>query len=125
LRNALTMENVLDEIKTVSDSDASFTWASDEFLLEQGVIPWIEMPLWIPEEKEDAKGFMFINSDKAIAAGLRFRALDDTIRDTLTWFERNRPNEKMKAGIESEKEQALIRKWHEKSDSVATRSLPV
>jgi len=44
------------------------------------------MPLWIPEKNEHSKGFMFINSDKAIAVGLRFRPLQDTIKDTLTWF---------------------------------------
>ena len=67
LPKSLTMEMVLEECKRVSDSDASFTWASDDFLLHEKVVPWSEMPLWFPEEAAPhLKGFMFINCDKAV-----------------------------------------------------------
>jgi len=46
----LTMERVLEECKMVSNSDASLTWVSDDFLLQEKVVPWSEMPLWMPEE---------------------------------------------------------------------------
>jgi 2'-hydroxyisoflavone reductase len=110
----LTMERVLEECKAVSGSDASFTWVSDNFLLQEKVAPWSEMPLWMPEEDAPhVKGFMFINCDKAVAAGLSFRPLNDTIRDTLRWRETNGLNEELKAGINPDKEQRLLRKWHE------------
>jgi len=109
----LTMQSVLEECKAVSDSDASFTWASEDFLLQENVSAWSAMPLWLPEEAAPhLKGFMFINCDKAIASGLRFRPLSETIRDTLTWYQTSRLNEELKAGITSDKEQALLRKWH-------------
>lgn len=112
----LTMQNVLDECKLVSDSDASFTWAGEDFLLRENVAAWSEMPLWLPEEAAPhLKGFMFINCDKAIAAGLRFRPLSETIRDTLAWYQTACVNQDLKAGITSDKEQALLRKWHETS----------
>ena len=114
LPNTLTMERVLEECKMVSDSDASFTWVSDNFLMQEKVAPWSEMPLWMPEEgAPHLKGFMFINCNKAVGAGLSFRHLSDTIKDTLTWRETNRLNEELKAGIDPDKEQRLLRKWHE------------
>lgn len=114
LPNNLTMEKVLEECKMVSDSDASFTWVSDNFLMREKVAPWSEMPLWMPEEDAPhRKGFMFINCDKAIGSGLSFRHLNDTIKETLTWREANHLNEELKAGIDPDKEQRLLRKWHE------------
>ena len=44
------------------------------------------------------KGFMFVNSDKAVGAGLRYRALNETIKDTLTWYQ-TAPREELKAGL--------------------------
>src|SRR6185369_2567550 len=40
--NSLTMQGLLDECKNVSQSDARFVWASEEFLLEQQVAAWSE-----------------------------------------------------------------------------------
>lgn len=81
----LTMKSLLEECRVVSGSDASFTWVSDAFLLRENVSPWSEMPLWMPEEAAPhRKGFMFINCDKAIEAGLTFRDLKDTVADALS-----------------------------------------
>jgi 2'-hydroxyisoflavone reductase len=114
LPNNLTMEGVLEECKMVSASDASLTWVSEEFLLQEKVAPWSEMPLWMPEEAAPhLKGFMFIDCNKAVGAGLTFRPLNDTIRDTLTSSETDRLNEELQAGIDRAKEQRLLRKWHE------------
>jgi 2'-hydroxyisoflavone reductase len=114
LPHNLTMETVLEECKMASASDASFTWVDDNFLMQEKVVPWSEMPLWMPEEgAPHLKGFMFINCDKAVGSGLSFRPLNETIRDTLSWFETNRLNEELKAGIDTDREQSLLRKWHE------------
>jgi 2'-hydroxyisoflavone reductase len=115
--NALTMKDVLHECRTVSGSDASFKWISEEFLLRENVAAWSEMPLWLPEEAAPhLAGFMFINIDRAIAAGLGFRPLSDTIGDTLAWYKTHRSGEKLKAGILPDKEQELLHKWHAMHD---------
>ncbi len=114
LPNNLTMERVLEECKIVSDSDASFTWVSDNFLMQERVARWSEMPLWMPEVgAPHLKGFMFISCNKAVGSGLSFRHLNETIKDVLTWRETNRLNEELRAGIVPDKEQRLLRKWHE------------
>lgn len=111
-----TMKNVLDECRAVSQSDASFTWASEEFLLQNEVVAWSEMPLWLPEEAAPhLKGFMFVSNDKAVRAGLNFRSLTDTIGATLTWYQTDR--RKLKAGLDPDKEAALLRKLRQKSDA--------
>jgi len=110
----VTMQELLEECRTVSQSDASFTWVSEEFLLKENVAAWSDMPLWLPEDAAPhLRGFMFIDSDKAVSAGLHYRPLDSTVRDTLEWYRTTRANEKMKAGIDRDREVSVLRKWRE------------
>ena len=112
--DTLTMRNVLDECKLVSNSDAAFTWVSEAFLQQEQVMAWSQMPLWLPEQDApQLRGFMFVNCDKAMAAGLRIRPLSDTIADTLGWVRNGLQDQPLKAGIDPEREQTLLRKWHE------------
>ena len=112
----VTMQDVLDQCRLSSGSDAVFTWVSEEFLNREQVAAWSEMPLWLPEEDApQLAGFMFIKVDKAVAAGLRIRPVRDTIRDTLTWAKTELSDTSLKAGIDIEREQALLRKWHQSS----------
>jgi 2'-hydroxyisoflavone reductase len=107
-----TIKNVLDECRAVSQSDASFTWASEDFLLQNQVAAWSEMPLWLPEDAAPhLKGFMFVSCEKAVRAGLNFRSLTDTIGATLAWYQNDR--HKLRAGLEPDKEEALLRKLRE------------
>jgi 2'-hydroxyisoflavone reductase len=111
--NTLTMQGLLDECKSVTGSDAQFTWATENFLLHEKVAAWSELPLWLPEEAAPhLNGFMLINPAKAIAAGLTFRPLSETIKDTLTWYQTSRGDE-LKAGLDRDKERALLYKWHD------------
>jgi 2'-hydroxyisoflavone reductase len=80
--------------------------------MQEKVQAWSEMPLWLPEDSSKSKGFMFVNCERAVNSGLVFRPLSETIQDTLTWREKDCPNEVLKAGINSDKEQSLLRKWH-------------
>jgi 2'-hydroxyisoflavone reductase len=118
LPGTVTMARLLRECKLVSDSDASFTWVDEDFLLRENVAAWSDMPLWLPEESApELKGFMFINCDKAVRAGLNLRPLSDTITDTLTWHQTTRTDE-LKAGIDADREQELLRKWYARSEDL-------
>ena len=55
----------------------------EEFLLGQGVAPWSELPLWVPSTDSEFAGFLAIDSARARAAGLRTRALRETIEAVL------------------------------------------
>ncbi len=112
----LTIEELLNTCKAVTNSDAEFVWADEKFILDQNVQPWTEMPLWIPEnfplegQTEAWKGSFYICPDKAIEAGLSFRPLADTIYDVYQW-EKARQDAERKAGISREREQELLKAW--------------
>jgi 2'-hydroxyisoflavone reductase len=103
----LTMGVMLDMCKQVSNSDANFKWALVEFLSRHEVLPWSDMPVWIPNIAEDA-GFSRIDVSKAIQAGLKFRPLEETVRDTLNWAQTQRSDREWRAGLSPEREAAVL-----------------
>lgn len=108
----LTMGQLLDECKATSRSDVRFTWVSEEFLLAQGVGAWVELPLWIPAEHN---GIFEARNDKAIDAGLEFRPLSETIRDTLEWVKTRPADDAWRAGLKPEREREVLREWHQRA----------
>ena len=84
----LTMGEMVEACRSVAGSDAGFTWVPDEELLAAGVEPWTELPLWIPEANPDLGGMLLADNRRAVAAGLTFRPLADTIRATWEWDRR-------------------------------------
>jgi 2'-hydroxyisoflavone reductase len=58
-------------------------WVDDQTLLDAGVGPWMELPLWLPGD--EYAGLLQADVSRAIAAGLTFRPLRETARDTLAW----------------------------------------
>lgn len=83
--SALTMGQLLEKCRAVTGSRADFAWVPDAALLETGVNPWSELPLWIPEGDPDFGGMLRADNQRAVAAGLTFRPIADTIRATLEW----------------------------------------
>jgi 2'-hydroxyisoflavone reductase len=86
---------------------ATFQWASAEFLKEHEVAPWSDMPVWLPDTDEDA-GFSRVDVSKAIHARLKFRRLEDTIRDTIAWADTRPADHEWHAGLKPEKETILL-----------------
>jgi 2'-hydroxyisoflavone reductase len=72
----------LGEVLAACPGDAQPVWVDEAFLLEQGVGPWMELPLWVPAEES---AFLQMSVAQAVAAGLRFRPLEETAADTLAW----------------------------------------
>ncbi|HXO16872.1 MAG TPA: NAD-dependent epimerase/dehydratase family protein [Candidatus Dormibacteraeota bacterium] len=88
------------------ESDAEFVWAPQDFLIGQGVEPWTEMPLWIPET--EAGGWDSISMTRALSTGLEFRPLHETILDTWRWDRERDRGVPLKAGITAEREASLL-----------------
>src|SRR2546430_6659552 len=84
-KSKLTMGKMLDDIKAATKSNATFTWADADFLRDQKVRAWSDMPTWVPP-RGDSIGFSQINTQKAISKGLTFRSIGDTTVATLDWF---------------------------------------
>jgi 2'-hydroxyisoflavone reductase len=78
----LTFERFLEVCRRIA-GDAEIVWVDGQRLAEAGVGEWMELPLWIAAPEFSA--MQRADVSKAIAAGLRFRPLAETIRDTLAW----------------------------------------
>ena len=44
----ITFGGMLDAAAAVAGTSPEVTWVDDEWLVEQGVAPWSELPLWLP-----------------------------------------------------------------------------
>jgi 2'-hydroxyisoflavone reductase len=106
----LNMQQVLETCHIVSDSDAAFTWVSEEFLLAHDVTPFTEMPLWVPAEMV---GFGTFDIQKAVLAELSFRPLTDTVGDTMAWQARRPADWEWQNGLAPEREATLLQAWHD------------
>ncbi|MDR3615937.1 MAG: NAD-dependent epimerase/dehydratase family protein [Candidatus Obscuribacterales bacterium] len=104
---SLSMAKFLNECKAASNSNAEFVWASDDWLAEQSVNRWTDMPLWIPEKCE-AGGFLYRDNSRGIATGLKFRPVRETIADTLKWWQSERVGTSLKEGLKREREGQLL-----------------
>lgn len=94
---------------------AEITLVSEEFLLEQQVRPFMGLPFWLPAS--GPRGLMECNGQKAFAAGLTFRPLAETTRDTLAWdSSRPQPIER-RAGITPEQESKVLAAWHARNQA--------
>ncbi len=116
----LTMGQLLETCRAACASDAQFVWVDETFLLEHDVAPFTDLPLWLPEA---ANSLLRMNIDRALAAGITFRSLADTITETLVWDQRRAatPDTEprrlasgvpQRAGLAPARETALLAAWH-------------
>lgn len=103
--DGLSFGHMLDVCREVCGSDARFTWVDERYLLDRGVEPWNELPMWIPEADN---GIFEVRNDKAIAAGLTFRPLGTTVRDTFAWARMRAIDGPLKSGLSRERERGLL-----------------
>ena len=109
----LGIGRMLDEIKDALNSNAKFTWVPADFLKQQSVEAWSNMPVWAGDEL----GLARTNINRALAKGLTFRPLAETARDTLAWF-KSLPQDrqsKIHAGLALEREAEVLAAWHKRT----------
>ena len=108
-----SMRAMLDACQPAAGPKAALTWVPTAFLEKEKVEPWGDMPVWIPAGGPES-GMSQVSIARALAAGLRFRPLPDTARDTLAWWDglpaerRARP----RAGISREREKQVLAAWN-------------
>jgi 2'-hydroxyisoflavone reductase len=111
----LTMGGLLEGIGAAIGSKAVLRWVPADFLEQQKVSPWGDMPVFIPGTGDNA-GFSRRKNARAVAAGLAFRPLADTAKDTLVWW-KGQPAErqsKLRAGIAPDREAQVLAAWKAK-----------
>ena len=105
----LTMGEMLEQIGTVATNPFELTWVPEDFLEAHGVSPWSDLPAWVPGD-----ALMFVAFRKAVDAGLTYRPLTVTARDTLEWDKTRPPEERAnrRFGWSREREREVLDAWH-------------
>lgn len=106
----VTIGELLETCRKEAGSDAKLIWADVETLSQHEVRGWSDMPVWVPPVDGYA-GFSAVSAEAAVKAGLTFRGMDVTVRDTLEWW-RTLPEErraKLRAGISPEREREVLK----------------
>jgi 2'-hydroxyisoflavone reductase len=106
----MSMAEMLYGVRAVMSAPVRFTWVPLSFLSQHEVRPWSDMPAWMP-----GSPISFVSVQRAVDAGLTFRSLAITTRDTLAWHQA-RPREErenLKVGIRPDREREVLRAWHE------------
>ncbi|MFE0024944.1 NAD-dependent epimerase/dehydratase family protein [Amycolatopsis sp. NPDC059021] len=92
-------------------------WVPDDFLLEQNLRQWTELPLW-----RTYAGAWRVDSARAREAGLTTRPIMTTVKDTAAWLASGRKlvasDRAAELGISSAKESEIIEEFEE---SLGTR----
>jgi 2'-hydroxyisoflavone reductase len=110
-RSTMNVTTFLEQARTAINPSVKYTWVDDyDFLAEHRItdsIPWALL-------KGNNDGLMSIRNDRAVAAGLTFRPLAPTIRDTLAWWPSVPEERRTKPhfSITPEKEAEALAAWH-------------
>jgi 2'-hydroxyisoflavone reductase len=111
---AFTMGDLVSASQKASPkAGTNAAWVSEDFLAAHWKPDDLDLPPWAPTKGETA-GFSLTAMEPARAAGLRSRPLEQTVRDTLAWFESLPVDRraKLRAGLDSAKEADTLRAWH-------------
>ena len=104
INEGVSWQTIAETCRDVAGSDASFTYVDGDYLAEQQVGEWMELPLWINDP--ESIGMHSTDVSRAIDAGLTFRPLGDTVRGTLDEAETTD-----EAGMAPAREAELLAAW--------------
>lgn len=108
-QHSLTFDKLLETCQSVSETFPKIIEVSGDFILSRNIQPWSQIPLWIPGD--EYAGMSRVSISKAVQAGLSFRSLEETVRDTLVWAETRGKSYEMRAGLPETVETELLEAW--------------
>jgi 2'-hydroxyisoflavone reductase len=111
---AFTMGELIRASQSASPrAGTTVTWVSEDFLAAHWKADDLDLPPWSPL-KGDSAGASLTSVNLALRAGLRARPLEQTVRDTLAWFQTLPPERQktLRAGLDPQKEAETLRAWH-------------
>ncbi|MEV7283600.1 SDR family oxidoreductase [Streptomyces sp. NPDC093252] len=81
-----TMGGLLEACVAATGSDAALRWTEPQVVLDAGVEPWTQLPVWVPPGTEAHDALHGADVGRALAAGLRCRPVTETVADTWAWL---------------------------------------
>lgn len=105
----MSMRSMLEQTGEAARNPYELTWVPEPFLQAEGLRAWSDLPAWMP-----GSPLMFVDVSRALEAGLTYRPLPTTARDTLAWDETRPLQERQnrQAGLDREREREVLRRWH-------------
>ena len=88
-----------------SRAASTVVWVPWEFLEKHNVQPWSDLPAWVPAPMA---ALLLADGSKAAGAGLETRPIEAVVADLAAW-DRDRPQEPLRAGLTREREAELLR----------------
>lgn len=107
----LTFGELFRTSQHVTNAEVTLTWVNKDFILDADVQPWIDLPMWIPADSDDAF-WSAVDVSKAVNDGLSFRPLSQTVKDTLDWANSRPADHEWRAGLTPQREKELLTAWH-------------
>jgi len=105
----ITFSNFLIDCEKVTNKKPNYVSMTNEFIAENEVYPWAELPMYVGDDKAMA-GFAKINSSKAVQNGLQFSETKEIIAEVHDFMLGLGNNYVLKSGISNEKEKLLLSK---------------
>jgi 2'-hydroxyisoflavone reductase len=84
---------------------------SEAFLAGQGVLPWSELPLWIPSDDPSHAAFMRVSLARAEGCGLQSRPIADTVAAIMSEPRPLPGDERVRLRLSRSREAELIAQW--------------
>ncbi|WP_415950734.1 NAD-dependent epimerase/dehydratase family protein [Streptomyces sp. KLOTTS4A1] len=82
-----TMGGFLDSVVDVVGSDAELRWTEPQVILDAGIEPWTQLPVWVPPGSDMHDALHTSDVSRALATGLRCRPVRETVADTWAWLQ--------------------------------------
>ncbi|MFD7130132.1 NAD-dependent epimerase/dehydratase family protein [Streptomyces sp. NPDC059894] len=81
-----TIGGLLDACVRATGSAAELRWAAPRVILDAGIEPWTQLPVWVPPGSDLHDALHSADVSRAVAAGLSCRPVEDTVADTWRWL---------------------------------------
>ncbi|MFD5226985.1 SDR family oxidoreductase [Streptomyces qaidamensis] len=81
-----TMGTFLDACARVTGGAAELRWTEPGVILEAGIEPWTELPVWVPPGSDLHDALHSADVSRAVRAGLVCRPVEETVADTGDWL---------------------------------------
>ncbi|MDC0773586.1 SDR family oxidoreductase [Streptomyces sp. HD] len=82
-----TMGELLDACVATVGGSAELRWTEPEVILDAGIEPWIQLPVWVPPGSDMHDALHSADVSRAVATGLRCRPVAETVADTWRWLQ--------------------------------------
>ena len=111
----LSWGTVIESCKKVARNAGKIQWIPADFVAKQ---EGVSFPIWVPYAGE-TKGFHTWKNTRAVGAGLKFRPIDATVKDTLSWYNGQLKEEKgrVKLAFTDEQEKKLLAAWQARANA--------